>query len=66
MRLIIFASLGLFGMSVAASGLTDSANAISQERIRGSVSEVYNGGTIAIDGYAAHLRLDKINDETIS
>jgi endonuclease YncB( thermonuclease family) len=61
MRLIIFASLGLFGMSVAASGLTDSANAISKERIKGSVTEVYNGGTITIDGYGSHLRLESIS-----
>lgn len=62
MRLVIFASLGLFGMSVAASGLTDSANAISKERIRGSVTEVYSGGTIAIDGYESHVRLEAISD----
>lgn len=63
MRLIIFASLGLFGMSVAASGFSNTANAISKERIRGTVSEVYNGGTIAIDGYGSHLRLVDFSNE---
>ncbi|MEP2990779.1 MAG: hypothetical protein ABJN65_07330 [Parasphingorhabdus sp.] len=62
MRLIIFASLGLFGMSVLASGLSNTANAISKEHIRGTVTNVYNGGTIAIDGYGSHLKIEGFSD----
>lgn len=62
MRLIIFASLGLFGISVAASGFSTTASATSEELISGTVSDIYRGGTVAIDGYKSHLRLDNISN----
>ncbi len=61
MRLIIFASLGLCGISVAASGFSTTTNAPSEELFKGTVSTVYSSDTISVDGYGSHFRLAKFS-----
>lgn len=63
MRTIIFLSLGLLVTTVVVSGVTTTASASSDPLINGTVSNVYNGGMVAIAGYGSHVRLNAVSED---